>query len=244
MDNCTPEHPQDIPLKRCCTCKTELPHSAFGVQKHSKDGLNPACKGCINARQRRWRKSNLDRSRQRAREYSKRWRENNPEKVREVYKLQYEKHGDAWRARQRRNRIEHRDKILEQKRAYERRHKARISAKRAIYRKKHVDGIREQQRKWRARYPDKVTELSHRRRARKLAAGGEFTAADIELQYRSQKGKCWHCGKPLGDDYHCDHLYPLDRGGTNAANNIVLACPFCNLSKGSKPTWEWNGRLF
>lgn len=60
----------------------------------------------------------------------------------------------------------------------------------------------------------------------------------------AQNGKCWWCGKDVGDTYHVDHLIPLARGGTNKPNNIVIACPFCNQSKHDKLPHEWCGRLF
>jgi hypothetical protein len=83
-----------------------------------------------------------------------------------------------------------------------------------------------------------------RRRARVLNAEGTHTKADIQAQYQSQKGLCWHCSKLVGDDYHVDHLVPLVRGGSNGPRNIVISCPICNFSKGSKLPYEWNGRLF
>ena len=97
---------------------------------------------------------------------------------------------------------------------------------------------------WQKNNPDKVRARTHRRRARIREAGGTFTAADVKLQFRSQKGLCWWCGCQLeGNNYHVDHLTPLARGGTNAPNNLVISCPKCNLSKGKKLPHEWNGRL-
>ncbi len=84
----------------------------------------------------------------------------------------------------------------------------------------------------------------HRRRARVRVAQGTHTASDIALQLKSQRGKCWHCGKKLVGKKHIDHLIPLVRGGSNDASNIVISCPVCNLSKGGKLTQEWNGKLF
>lgn len=80
-------------------------------------------------------------------------------------------------------------------------------------------------------------------RAGQIGSPGTFTAADVERQYAAQAGRCWHCGKALEGNYHIDHLRPLSRGGTNSANNIVCACPFCNKSKSGKLVQEWNGRL-
>lgn len=85
---------------------------------------------------------------------------------------------------------------------------------------------------------------TNRRRTKLKGLGKGFSRKDITLQYRAQKGKCWHCGCKLNDIYHADHLTPVAKGGSNDPRNIVLSCPACNMSKGSKLTHEWNGRLF
>lgn len=82
-----------------------------------------------------------------------------------------------------------------------------------------------------------------KRRARELESEGFFTAADIRLQYKSQRGKCWHCGAFVGDHYHADHLTSVRHGGTSWPNNMVISCSVCNLSKGAKHCYQWNGRL-
>jgi 5-methylcytosine-specific restriction endonuclease McrA len=85
---------------------------------------------------------------------------------------------------------------------------------------------------------------AHRRRSRLLNAEGQYTAADIRLQLKSQNSKCWHCGEKLSRKYEVDHLIPLARGGSNRAENIVISCRHCNRSKRDKLTQEWNGKLF
>lgn len=92
--------------------------------------------------------------------------------------------------------------------------------------------------------PDKARMYTRNYRARRFNAPGSFTQEDVQLQYQSQKGLCWWCGKPLNRVYQADHLIALTRGGTNWPNNIVCACPSCNRSKGKKLPHEWNGRLF
>lgn len=82
-----------------------------------------------------------------------------------------------------------------------------------------------------------------RRKRNMKLAGGHVSAADIRLQVKSQKNKCWWCGKTIGDEYHIDHVLPISRGGSNNPNNIVISCPKCNLSKGDKLPTEWIGRL-
>lgn len=86
--------------------------------------------------------------------------------------------------------------------------------------------------------------LEYKRRALKCRSEGSFTAADIELHFRTQKGLCWWCGCKLEvGKYHIDHRVPLSRGGSNSANNICITCPHCNMTKHDKLPSEWSGRL-
>lgn len=76
------------------------------------------------------------------------------------------------------------------------------------------------------------------RRARVKAAGGRITKAEVDRQLIAQSGLCWYCNAQLLK-FHIDHVVPLVRGGTNQPDNIVLACPSCNQSKGTKTVEEW-----
>jgi len=49
---------------------------------------------------------------------------------------------------------------------------------------------------------------------------------------------CVYCGSTEGP-FHKDHLWPVSKGGSNDACNIVTACARCNLSKGAKTLMEW-----
>ena len=156
--------------------------------------------------------------------------------------LQYRNdHLEASRARELRYNETHR----EQRAAYIR----QLRIEQPEYENAHRDkeGRRRQQRKWFVDNPDKKSAYkrkdSAKRRAYKAKSAGAYKPQDIHVQYRSQRGKCWHCGVPVGDDYHVDHLIPLSRGGSNSPENIVISCPSCNLSKGAKLPQEWNGRL-
>lgn len=108
------------------------------------------------------------------------------------------------------------------------------------YRKRHPDYGK----RYYAKNRDKVLAKHARRRAYILNSDEHFTRVDVATQYRSQKGKCWHCGKLVGQKYHIDHLIPLSRGGSNSARNIVISCPSCNVTRRNKLTMEWNGRIF
>jgi 5-methylcytosine-specific restriction endonuclease McrA len=75
-------------------------------------------------------------------------------------------------------------------------------------------------------------------RKNKLRAnGGKHSPVDIENLYSLQAGNCYYCGTTLFEQngrkgYHIDHFVSLTSGGTNELQNLVLACPPCNLEKG------------
>lgn len=53
---------------------------------------------------------------------------------------------------------------------------------------------------------------------------------------------CRYCGAPTSlayPDPHIDHVVPKSKGGGNELTNLVIACPPCNLSKGSKLLEDW-----
>lgn len=93
--------------------------------------------------------------------------------------------------------------------------------------------------KWQREHPESKRATSSRRRS----ATGSHTAADIAEQVARQRGRCFWCKAKVGDDYHVDHVVPLALGGSNDPENIVAACPACNLRKGAKHPMEWAGCL-
>ncbi len=94
--------------------------------------------------------------------------------------------------------------------------------------------------------PERYRERNRRRRARKRSAIGIWdNDAFIERQlFLYQEGKCFYCGiKKLNllvrKTFHLEHCIPLFRGGLHCATNVVLACPTCNLRKGTKTVEEF-----
>lgn len=55
-------------------------------------------------------------------------------------------------------------------------------------------------------------------------------------------GNCHWCHKPLGENYHIDHVIAVRDGGTNDENNLVVSCPDCNgrraMTWGPTPTYN------
>ncbi len=53
------------------------------------------------------------------------------------------------------------------------------------------------------------------------------------------KMKCSYCGGYCEDRFHLDHMLPVSRGGINHHNNLCIACPTCNFSKGAMTDEEF-----
>lgn len=49
---------------------------------------------------------------------------------------------------------------------------------------------------------------------------------------------CGYCGEKISNP-HCDHIIPHSLGGSNEPDNLVTACPSCNLSKHARTPEEW-----
>lgn len=103
------------------------------------------------------------------------------------------------------------------------------------YRVRNKERISKRQRE---RYPSYDVTKSRNRRALEKEATGSHTKEDIEKQYAFQNGKCYYCEQNLAE-YHVDHYIPLSRGGSNGPENLVIACPHCNVSKNNKLPGEW-----
>ena len=50
---------------------------------------------------------------------------------------------------------------------------------------------------------------------------------------------CYYCGHKIVGKKTIDHKIPTSRNGTNASDNIVLACIHCNAQKGNKTEKEY-----
>lgn len=88
--------------------------------------------------------------------------------------------------------------------------------------------------KYRAANPEAKRIIDQNRRARKRAAGGKLSSGLAVRLFDLQKGKCACCKRPLGDDYHLDHIMPIVLGGTNTDDNMQLLRAECNLQKHAK----------
>lgn len=162
-----------------------------------------------------WHAANPEQSR----EVSLKWKEANPDKVKTYSQEWYAGNIDQARAKAVSYYHANRDERIAYSHAY------RVSSPEKIE-------------AWRQTNGDKLRGQNRHRYALRRAGDGHYTADDVKRIYAMQKGKCPHCGKKLGDDYHVDHIQPVSKGGSNRASNIQLLCPPCNLKKAARDPIE------
>lgn len=230
MSHSTP----DTPLKQCSRkeqciniagCWLPATAEYFRSRKSAKDGLRNWCRVCLSA-------------------YESDYRKEHEEKNREYMHTYYLEHKEQLFERNKRWIEEHPEQVREYKRKYQRNNpfkkreyylanREKVLTKTRAYAKAHPDPARKRARKY-------------KRLGIVNSIEGHYTKRDVIAQAARQRGKCFWCDCKLDADYHVDHVIPISRGGTNYPSNLVVACPFCNLSKGNKLPHEWqgsNGRL-
>lgn len=235
-----------ISQRLCKKCNTSYPHTDefFHKDKTMKSGLKGHCKQCsIKAASGYYEEHRGD-----VLEAKRIHRVENLEAYAERDRERYRKNPEKEKARWADYRARNHEKVLNATRDWRARNPDKIKAYSKRYYKDHAHALRAKSRKYyQEHYQEiiaKAKNYNAQRRLMEKNQGDGYTASDVRLQYRSQHGKCWHCGKQVGKKFHVDHLIPLKKGGKHDASNIVISCAFCNLSKKDKLCYIWNGKLF
>lgn len=74
-----------------------------------------------------------------------------------------------------------------------------------------------------------------------LWRGDPLPAATRAAVLERDEATCRYCGSTAGP-FDIDHIRPVALGGTDALENLTVACVACNRSKGAKPLAKWKGR--
>lgn len=186
-------------------------------------------------------------------EYFAKWRAKNREKLRAYYAEWCKENKSKVKESRKKYREAHRKERRESSKMYYEAHREErkaLAARRAKeayakepekYRMKskkraaeNPEKVRESLKKWKAEHPEAGRIYDQRKRARKIKNGGHLSKGLANKLFKLQFGKCPCCRRPLGQDYHLDHIMPLKRGGPNEDSNIQLLCPDCNMSKHAK----------
>lgn len=236
-----------------------LPIEQFYGSKIHADGLFPWCKDCKREYDRGLRAEKQEHYK----EYRRKYREEHYEQERNAQKKYYRKNAPKileqksrdrkanptlYRQRDREYYWRNREKFSLKFKTYYTKNREQMLARSAKYRQQHRERYQQLSIQWQKRNKHKKALNERRRRASKQSAVGDHSMLDIEKQIQSQSDhngilRCWWCEKPIEGEYHVDHRVPLAKGGSDNASNLVIAHPKCNMSKGPKMPWEYNGRL-
>lgn len=191
--------------KRCPGCEQVKCRGAFDRSLLMLGGLQPYCRECRLAKRRESRLWLRDDYKETARKAQKRWRQNHPEEEKQRRKAYYEANREKYRERNRAYHEANRDKHREQMLAYQRNNREAFTVRNA------------------------------NRHARKVKAGGSFTAQEWEALKAYYDYTCLRCGRQEPEiELTIDHVVPLSQGGRNSIENLQPLCRICNLSKHAK----------
>lgn len=237
-------------FKTCKTCKITLPIYEFSENKNcTTDGHLNKCVECErSARRNRYNenkdailKKNMERYKT-DEEYrnnklirNHESRQRNAESIRNSKKEYYEKvKNESW--------------YIEKSEDYR---LANRSMKREYdkqYSKDNSDKITKRAIRWSNENPQKrrAIRTNYRDRRRSKTECG-VSSSELSAWVSIQDKVCYWCGHDCSDGYHIDHYEPLSKGGLHEIDNLVIACPTCNLKKSAKDPYEFaqeKGKLF
>lgn len=95
--------------------------------------------------------------------------------------------------------------------------------------------------KARAQAPERKVKkriYDRKRESRKKFLPCTFTIADWYHAVNHFKHSCAYCGE-FSQDLHQEHFIPVVKGGCYTPDNIVPACPKCNMRKSTKAAREF-----
>src|SRR5947209_6745749 len=143
-----------------------------------------------------------------------------------------------------------RDRIRETNQRWRDAHRDSEHARHKRYRTENPKKVSAVKKRWQAENPEREKARSIARRAKKLAAEGTHTAADIKALWLKQGKKCAvpGCKHPISDKrgspdrYHVDHIIPLKPRsgppGTNWPENLQILCKTHNQHKRNRDPYE------
>ena len=191
--------------KFCAKCQTETERNARG-----------GCKPCANTRNAAYHAKNA-------------------EELKAKKAIRYANNAEKIKAKAAAYRIANPEKVRECKAAGYMANRDKVKQRSSEYYAANAEKVKARMSAYCAANPEKFRIYWQNRRAKKLSSGGRLSKDLVAKLFKLQRGKCaCGCGKPLGDDFHRDHIMPLALGGTNTDDNMQLLRQTCNNQKHAK----------
>lgn len=220
----------------CTKCGLELELSPDNFYKNGgkRTGFNSECKACHDKKSVEWNRAH----REKHREYNKRWKQDNLEKVKENKRKWTKANPDKIREMNRRNIERNREKRYQST---------------ELWRRGNPEKIRESTRRWRLKNTEKMRVNDNNRKARKRSLPDTLTKKEWQYAVDYFNGCCAVCGRQANDLFGthtlaADHWIPLTSPNCpgTVAINIVPLCHSrevgaggCNGSKHNSDPVVW-----
>jgi len=213
------KNPQHIYInnqKKCNKCKEYKDFNEYGYSKSSKVNTQTSCKKC--------QKIYRDSSKHKISESNKRYRESNKEEISIKKKKYWEENKKMLAKKSKQFRKENKDKIAKRKKEDYFKDRKNILKKMKAYQQTPKGKL--------------VAKNANHKRRQIEKQGNVDTDYLIEIVKNSKT--CYWCGNKLNKNkIHIDHYQPLSKGGSHTADNQVVSCAKCNLTKNSKDPFEF-----
>lgn len=227
-------------LKRCSQCREIKTLEEFHQDRARKYGRRSACNVCVREYSRKYRETNPEKARESAHKY----RQANLEKARERNHKWHEANRERTQKRKRRWYKDNRERSRETSRKWREANLEKTREDSRRWREANLERVQENERRYRQANPEKIREKCRRRRARENGAEGNFTEAQFQVLCEYYGSVCIACGSTR--HLTRDHVILLTKGGSDNISNIQPLCRSCNSSKGAKdtdyrvgiPVWE------
>lgn len=178
---------------------------------------------------RQWRAANKER----LQAYRKEYRAANLEREQERDRQRYRSDPEGQRARVKDYYERNREQVVAREAARRDARRERYRSADKKWRDTHPERQQAKLKAWHLANPGKNADYSAKRRARIDAQDPNPETIDRMAIYDRDGGRCHICRRHVSRaSFHLDHLVPIARGGLHRAENVAIAHPRCNLSRG------------
>jgi 5-methylcytosine-specific restriction endonuclease McrA len=223
-------------IKVCTKCDQVLSLESFRKNRSRKDGLSDWCKTCLAEVNRAYYLRDVEGNRQKRREYHvrnrdktlaafKRYRKQNPEKIKAQNRTKY---------------LANSESIKDRARSWLQQNKRRAYLKHRLYKEQHREHLNACARKRAKARPEARRAAQKKNKAKRAQAPGTCSAEQWLAKIEYHGWRCLYCKTTLTSaTMHMEHRKPLSREGSHWPANLAPSCIRCNLSKNNKTEAEF-----